>query len=93
MDRDDRGVAPADAGRFRLGAGAPDGSAGREIDEARDPEMFVRFRDGLTEFMQELAQLVVRDGEGATKFVTISVDVCLSLCNESAEFYICTRAL
>jgi glutamate N-acetyltransferase/amino-acid N-acetyltransferase len=45
------------------------------IDEARDPAAFVRFREGLTEFMQELAQLVVRDGEGATKFVTISVEV------------------
>lgn len=47
---------------------------GGEIDEARDPAAFARFRDGLTEFMQELAQLVVRDGEGATKFVTISVE-------------------
>jgi glutamate N-acetyltransferase/amino-acid N-acetyltransferase len=46
-----------------------------EIDETRDPGAFVQFRDGLTDFMQELAQLVVRDGEGATKFVTISVDV------------------
>ncbi|KAI0255690.1 arginine biosynthesis ArgJ [Lactifluus subvellereus] len=55
---------------FANGAGA----AAREIDEASDPELFLRFRDGLTEFMQELAQLVVRDGEGATKFVTISVD-------------------
>jgi glutamate N-acetyltransferase/amino-acid N-acetyltransferase len=48
---------------------------GIEIDETRDPGAFVRFRDGLTDFMQELAQLVVRDGEGATKFVTISVEV------------------
>ncbi|KAL2266308.1 hypothetical protein VTJ83DRAFT_5660 [Remersonia thermophila] len=31
------------------------------------------FRDVLTEFATELAQLVVRDGEGATKFVTIRV--------------------
>jgi glutamate N-acetyltransferase/amino-acid N-acetyltransferase len=46
-----------------------------EIDETRDPGAFVQFRDGLTDFMQELAQLVVRDGEGATKFVTISVEV------------------
>ena len=46
-----------------------------EIDETRDPGVFVQFRDGLTAFMQELAQLVVRDGEGATKFVTISVEV------------------
>lgn len=49
-----------------------------EIDETRDPEAFVSFREGLTEFMQELAQLVVRDGEGATKFVTISVEGALS---------------
>jgi glutamate N-acetyltransferase/amino-acid N-acetyltransferase len=46
-----------------------------EIDETRDPDAFVQFRDGLTAFMQELAQLVVRDGEGATKFVTISIEV------------------
>ena len=57
--------------------GAAEGAAakGVMIDEARDPAAFVRFREGLTEFMQELAQLVVRDGEGATKFVTISVEV------------------
>lgn len=65
---------------FANGAGAGAGSereieADTEIDEMRDPGAFVRFRDGLTAFMQELAQLVVRDGEGATKFVTISVEV------------------
>ncbi|KAN0121053.1 arginine biosynthesis bifunctional protein ArgJ beta chain [Russula decolorans] len=49
-----------------------------EIDETRDRGAFVQFRDGLTDFMQELAQLVVRDGEGATKFVTISVEGALS---------------
>ena len=59
---------------FANGAGAGAGEA-REIDEARDPGAFVSFRDGLTDFMQELAQLVVRDGEGATKFVTVSVEV------------------
>ncbi|KAI8050897.1 arginine biosynthesis bifunctional protein ArgJ [Syncephalis plumigaleata] len=31
------------------------------------------FRDQLTEFSAELAQLVVRDGEGATKFITVAV--------------------
>ena len=31
------------------------------------------FRDGLHQVMQELAHLVVRDGEGATKFVEIAV--------------------
>lgn len=64
---------------FANGAGAEGGAreieADTEIDEIRDPGAFVRFRDGLTSFMQEMAQLVVRDGEGATKFVTISVEV------------------
>ncbi len=66
---------------FANGAGADEGgklSAQKtevEIDETRDPGAFILFRDGLTDFMQELAQLVVRDGEGATKFVTISVEV------------------
>jgi glutamate N-acetyltransferase/amino-acid N-acetyltransferase len=74
---------------FANGAGAGDESARArkepmeaEIDEARDPAAFVRFRDGLTAFMQELAQLVVRDGEGATKFVTVSVEV-RSWCSSS----------
>ncbi|KAG0348124.1 hypothetical protein BG004_006027 [Podila humilis] len=32
------------------------------------------FRDSLTEFAQDLSQLVVRDGEGATKFVKVAVE-------------------
>ncbi|KAF9913599.1 hypothetical protein BX616_009841 [Lobosporangium transversale] len=35
---------------------------------------FEAFRENLTEFAQELSQLVVRDGEGATKFVKVSVE-------------------
>ncbi|KAJ3339638.1 hypothetical protein HDU93_007965 [Gonapodya sp. JEL0774] len=35
---------------------------------------FSAFRDQLTEFSAEMAKLVVRDGEGATKFVTIDVE-------------------
>jgi len=38
-------------------------------------EDFIQFRDNLTEFAADLAKLVVRDGEGATKFVTIHVKV------------------
>ncbi|KAH7929054.1 arginine biosynthesis bifunctional protein ArgJ beta chain [Leucogyrophana mollusca] len=45
-----------------------------EIDEVRDPAAYTAFRDALTSFAAELAQLVVRDGEGATKFVTVSVE-------------------
>ncbi|KAF8631635.1 hypothetical protein AX15_002274 [Amanita polypyramis BW_CC] len=44
-----------------------------EIDEETDGEGYRVFRDELTSFMQELAQLVVRDGEGATKFVAVTV--------------------
>lgn len=36
---------------------------------------FGAFKEHLTEFAQELSQLVVRDGEGATKFVKVSVEV------------------
>lgn len=45
-----------------------------EIDETTDKEAYEQFRDELTSFAAELAQLVVRDGEGATKFVTVSVE-------------------
>lgn len=46
-----------------------------EISEKKTPEEFVRFRDELTSFAAELAQLVVRDGEGAEKFVKVTVQV------------------
>ena len=46
--------------------------------EEKQNEAFVQFRDALTNFAAELAQLVVRDGEGATKFVTVTVEVCFS---------------
>lgn len=42
--------------------------------ETEGPEYEV-FRDRLTDFAAELAQLVVRDGEGATKFVTLHIKV------------------
>lgn len=46
-------------------------AGGKEVAEG-SPDYEV-FRDVLTDFAAELAQLVVRDGEGATKFVTIRV--------------------
>lgn len=52
------------------GAGAVEAP---EIDEETDKEGYEVFKDELTLFMQDLAQLVVRDGEGATKFVTVTV--------------------
>ncbi|EJD48223.1 arginine biosynthesis protein ArgJ [Auricularia subglabra TFB-10046 SS5] len=46
--------------------------AGNEITEDDGPA-FAALTDALTDFAAELAQLVVRDGEGATKFVTVDV--------------------
>jgi len=47
------------------------------IDEETDAESYQIFRGLLTDFAQDLAKLVVRDGEGATKFVTVTVKVYL----------------
>ncbi|KAG8836101.1 hypothetical protein FRC17_010034 [Serendipita sp. 399] len=44
----------------------------KEIDDIHSPE-FHKFQEELTSFAADLAQLVVRDGEGATKFVTVNV--------------------
>ena len=49
---------------------------GKEIDEMEDKEAYEIFKQELTEFAIDLAKLVVRDGEGATKFVTVNVKVC-----------------
>ncbi|PSR76295.1 hypothetical protein PHLCEN_2v8527 [Hermanssonia centrifuga] len=48
-------------------------AAGAEIDEETDKDAYEVFKEELTSFAADLAQLVVRDGEGATKFVTVSV--------------------
>lgn len=50
-------------------------SGADEVDEATDLDAYVQFRDELTSFAVELAKLVVLDGEGATKFVTVTVEV------------------
>ena len=44
-----------------------------EIDGERSPE-YVAWRDGVTAVARELAHAVVRDGEGATKFITVRVE-------------------
>jgi glutamate N-acetyltransferase / amino-acid N-acetyltransferase len=53
------------------GAAAPKGTSPISGDTTSDE--FVAMRDVLTKFAQRLAQLVVRDGEGATKFVEVNV--------------------
>ncbi len=62
-----------------LANGAATDGAG-EIDEEKDKASYELFREELTAFAMDLAQLVVRDGEGATKFVTVSVDVSNIVC-------------
>jgi glutamate N-acetyltransferase/amino-acid N-acetyltransferase len=53
-----------------LANGAADGTV---VSQHGTPELFARFTDELTSFATELAQLIVRDGEGATKFVKVGV--------------------
>lgn len=55
----------------RPSAGAPM----EEITEQANPEEYGKFKEELRGFAEELAKLVVRDGEGATKFVTVRVKV------------------
>ncbi|CDR37788.1 CYFA0S01e17216g1_1 [Cyberlindnera fabianii] len=49
------------------------GAAGGAVIDESTTESFELIRQEITDFAQTLAQLVVRDGEGATKFVTIKV--------------------
>ncbi|KAI1390814.1 arginine biosynthesis protein ArgJ [Hypoxylon trugodes] len=49
------------------------GAAGGPGVTSEDSADFIAFRDVVTEFATNLAKLIVRDGEGATKFVTIRV--------------------
>lgn len=63
---------------FANGAAGQSSSAGagaKEICEQESPKEFGVFKEELRSFAEELAQLVVRDGEGATKFVTVKVKV------------------
>lgn len=50
-------------------------SNGVVIDEDMDKQGYEVFKKELTDFAADLAKLVVRDGEGATKFVTVTVKV------------------
>jgi glutamate N-acetyltransferase/amino-acid N-acetyltransferase len=50
-------------------------AGGREISSDGSPDLSA-FRRVLADFAADLAKLIVRDGEGATKFVTIRVTEC-----------------
>jgi glutamate N-acetyltransferase/amino-acid N-acetyltransferase len=51
---------------------SPDFTVGDTISSTSSPA-FTQFQDCLTDFSVELATMLARDGEGATKFVTIQV--------------------
>ena len=48
-------------------------AAMEEVTDARSAE-YAAFRDGITTAAAQLAQAIVRDGEGATKFITVRVE-------------------
>jgi glutamate N-acetyltransferase/amino-acid N-acetyltransferase len=48
-------------------------SRANEITDASSAA-YLRFRDALTDLAQRLAHAIVRDGEGATKFITVHVE-------------------
>lgn len=57
------------------------GAAGGNPVTSERSDDYAAFRTVLTDFAVDLAKLIVRDGEGATKFVTIRVEDCA---NEAA---------
>ncbi len=52
---------------------AATGAAGNEVIDRTDDRRLDAFKAALLELMQDLAQQIVRDGEGASKFITVSV--------------------
>lgn len=54
------------------------GAAGGKEVSSEQSQDYAAFKDLVTEFSADLAKLVVRDGEGATKFVTIRIEDCAS---------------
>jgi glutamate N-acetyltransferase/amino-acid N-acetyltransferase len=48
-------------------------AGGQEISATTDPR-YTAVADVLTRVMKRLAQLIIRDGEGATKFITVAVE-------------------
>lgn len=66
------------------------GASGMEEITRRDDPRFATFADGLNKVCLDLAQLIVKDGEGASKFVTVTVDGAVS--EKSAKTVACAIA-
>lgn len=58
-------------------AALANGAAGGETITSED-HRYPALQEAITNFSEELAQLVVRDGEGATKFVTLKIEDALT---------------
>ncbi|MFL6711181.1 MAG: bifunctional ornithine acetyltransferase/N-acetylglutamate synthase, partial [Massilia sp.] len=48
--------------------------AGKLVVDSVDSEDYLALRDAVTDISRNLAQQIIRDGEGATKFITITVE-------------------
>lgn len=61
-------------------AALANGAAGGEIIDqtSSSASSYIKLRAEITDFAQQLAQLVVRDGEGATKFIHLKVNDAIS---------------
>jgi glutamate N-acetyltransferase / amino-acid N-acetyltransferase len=61
------------------------GAGGLKVDAINTPE-YVALRDAVTDISRSLAQMIVRDGEGATKFITVTVEdgTCVDECRKVA---------
>jgi len=55
------------------------GLSGNSKVTSKSSSEFLYFQECLTEASIELAKLIVRDGEGATKFATVQIEVGISL--------------
>jgi glutamate N-acetyltransferase/amino-acid N-acetyltransferase len=49
------------------------GAGGLQVESA-DSDDYIALRDAVTDVSRNLAQQIIRDGEGATKFITITVE-------------------
>ena len=50
------------------------GKSGNTLITRQDSPAYIQLQDTITQVAAELAKMIVRDGEGATKFITVQVD-------------------
>ena len=50
------------------------GKSGNSLITRQDSAAYIQLQDTITQVATELAKMIVRDGEGATKFITVQID-------------------